>query len=274
MYKKNVLKLKKAVHSFRKEIFANPYLLPYMGNKYKCPVCNTGLSYFNPIEKEYLALLDKYEYNYSLFHNETFNFLDYHCPKCYANDRDRLYAVYFLKKTQNTDKSKKVNCIDFAPSPGLSCFLRSFQFLNYRTADLYLAGVDDQVDIRDMSIYKNDSIDIFICSHVLEHVDEDRKAMQELYRILRPGGWGITMVPILTHSAHIIEDAAIVSEADKWKYYGQGDHVRFYNREGFIARLQDAGFRVKLHGADYFGANLFEQHGIHPRSVLYIVEKL
>lgn len=259
---------------FKKKPKAGTCAPPYAGDKYHCPVCDTDVGYFKPIDEEYLALLDKYEYNYSLFHDETFNMLKYSCPHCLVSDRDRLYAMYFQNWADKADKNRKYNLVDFAPSDQLTAFFTKFPFVNYRTADLYMEGVDDKVDITDMRIYDDNSKDIFICSHVLEHVDEDRKAMKELYRILKPGGWGIAMVPILTHSDHIIENIGITSEADRWRYYGQGDHVRYYNRAGFVERLQGAGFKVSLLGVDHFGAARFEKNGIHPRSILYIVEKL
>ncbi len=275
MYKKNVLKLKRAILSFKKELNTDPYHFAYMGDKYECPVCNTKLAYFTPIGNDFFEAFDKFEYNYPLAHSETFNFLHYHCPKCYSGDRERMYALYFKKKFSNIDKSKKLDFVDFAPSSGLEkYYLRKLDFLNYRTADLFMEGVDDKIDLTDMKEYKDNMFDIFLCSHVLEHVSDDRKAMKELYRILKPGGWGIAMVPINYVMEEVFEDPNITTPADRWKYFGQDDHVRFYSKKGFIKRLQEAGFKVNQYGIDYFGADVFEKCGIHKRSVLYIVEKL
>lgn len=239
---------------------------------YHCPVCNTDVAGFLPIENEYLETLDRYEYNYSLFHDETFNMLKYYCPICRASDRDRLYALYFKKKMEQGNPQTKLNFIDFAPSE-TSYFYKQSPLLSYRSADLYMDGVDDKVDIQDMPVYPESSVDIFLCSHVLEHIDDDRKAMRELYRILKPGGWGIAMVPILMYSEHVIENLPISTDAERWRFYGQNDHVRYYNREGFVGRLKEAGFDVRLHGIDYFGADEFVRNGIHSRSILYIAEK-
>jgi SAM-dependent methyltransferase len=275
MFKFNFRKPEKEVIAVPEDVAPEPVQPKpaYIGDQYVCPICDTNLAYFLPVDNSYLALLDKYEYNYSLFHDETFNMLQYSCPACGASDRDRLYAMYFLERMNGADANRKLNFIDFAPAD-VSYFYKKFPFLNYRSADLYMEGVDDKVDITGMKIYANSSVDIFLCSHVLEHIEDDRKAMSELYRILKPGGWGITMVPILAHQDKIIEDLPITSEADKWRYYGQGDHVRYYNRSGFVERLQGAGFKVNLLGVDHFGPERFEKYGIHPRSILYIVEKL
>ena len=274
MDKSFIFRLKRASVIFMRELNADPDRRPYMGDKYYCPICKTGLAHFDIIDQGIIDAFDKYEYNYPIFSCETLNFFNYHCPKCHASDRDRLFAMYLNKIAAGIDKDKKLSFIDFAPQPGLAKFFKSMTFLNYRSADLYMEGVDDKVDITDMKIYKDNSIDAFVCSHILEHVKEDKKAMKELYRILKPGGWGIAMVPILLTSDHIIEDLPIETEAELWKFYGQGDHVRFYNKSGFIDRLKEAGFKVNLYGKDYFGAAAFEKNGIHHRSVLYIVEKI
>jgi ubiquinone/menaquinone biosynthesis C-methylase UbiE len=108
---------------------------------------------------------------------------------------------------------------------------------------------------------------------MIEHIEDDRQAMRELYRILKPGGWGIAMVPIQLDLEKTLEGLPISSEGERWKYYGQNDHVRMYAKQDFISRLQDAGFEVKQFGEDHFGKDVFLLHGLHPRSVLYVVEK-
>lgn len=111
--------------------------------------------------------------------------------------------------------TKKHSFIDFGPSVSLSKAIRKYPFLNYRSADLFLDNVDDRVDTANMPIYKDNSIDIFLCSHVLEHVEDERKAIAELYRILKYGGWCIAMVPILLTLSDVYEDASIKSDADR-----------------------------------------------------------
>jgi SAM-dependent methyltransferase len=270
---KNILRLKKAGFYFLKELRSDPYKLPYMGNKYYCPVCKTNLAYFNQFSKDILTELDKYQYVYSLFLSETLNYINFECPKCRAIDRDRLYAMYFDKYFDNLNHSGKYNLLDIAPSV-LKKYLLGLPFINYRSADLYMPGVDDKVDLTDMNIYEDNRFDIFICSHVLEHVKDDKKAIAELYRVLKPAGWGIAMVPIMLSLEETLEDDKIVSVADKWKYYGQDDHVRMYSKKGFTKNLKEAGFAVTEYGVDYFGMDQYEKNGIHPRSILYIVNKL
>lgn len=245
----------------------------YLGDAYYCPVCNTGLTHFEPLPWYYFDLLDKYGYIFSIFTSETLNLGKYTCPHCQASDRDRLSALYLREHLQAPDPKASCTFIDFAPAPSLAKFIKAFPGLNYRSADLYMEGVDDKADITDLHMYQTGSVHFFHCSHVLEHVENDRQAMQELYRILRPGGWGIVMVPIVLTLEEVYENPEVRTEADRWKHYGQDDHVRMYSKKGFVERLQSAGFKVNQLDKHFFGEQVFDRHGIHPRSVLYVVEK-
>ena len=140
-------------------------------------------------------------------------------------------------------------------------------------ADRFMKNVDDRIDITSMQCYTDNSFDAFICSHVLEHIEDDRKAMAELFRVLKPGGWGIAMVPICLALKDIREDFSITTETDRIKHFGQNDHVRVYSREGFMSRLRETGFEVNEIRPDSFNAEDVRRSGISPSSVLYIVEK-
>ncbi|MES2701151.1 MAG: methyltransferase domain-containing protein [Bacteroidota bacterium] len=270
---KNVLRLKKAVYHFLKELRSDPYKLPYMGDKYLCPLCNTGLEHFLPMDADMLAENEKYGSVYPMFSFETINMFKYSCPRCYSSDRDRLYALYFEEQLKKAPAGKKYDLLDIAPS-ALRPYLKKKEAINYRSCDLFNPDVDDKIDITDMKPYADGRFDIFVCSHVLEHVPDDKKAMRELYRVLKPGGWGVAMVPINLSIEETFQDDSLTSVADKWKYYGQDDHVRMYSKKGFVTSLQAAGFKVNQYGIEHFGGEQFEKCGIHPRSILYIVEKL
>lgn len=243
----------------------------YIGDKHKCPLCNTHLANFLPLPSHYFKELYDNECLQSIFHVETFNITNYLCPSCHCSDRDRLYALYLRDALAN--ETQKMRLVDFAPAMQLQNFLRQIPNLEYRSADLFMPDVDDRVDITDMKIYRDNSFDMFICSHVLEHIEDDKRAMRELFRILRPGGWGIAMVPISLALKENYENAAAQSEAERWKHFGQNDHVRMYSKTGFINNLTEAGFKVEQFGVEHFGHEAFELHGIHPRSVLYIAKK-
>jgi SAM-dependent methyltransferase len=112
---------------------------------------------------------------------------------------------------------------------------------SYVTADI-AAGFDIQADIEDLPM-PDMSYDVVICSHVLEHVRDDRAAIAQLYRVLRPGGKLIAMVPVIEGWDETYEDSTITAPEERRLHFGQGDHVRFYGRD-FRKRLAEAGFGV------------------------------
>jgi SAM-dependent methyltransferase len=239
-----------------------------------CPVCQRKIAHFLKLPDYYDEMLEKHQYVHSIFCSETMNRKSYLCPRCYASDRDRLYVIYLDEKFQEMNSAtQKYSFLDIAPAKNLAKFVKNHNHIQYRSVDLYMDDVDDKADITDMNIYANNSFDVILCSHVLEHIENDRKAMSEIYRILKPSGFAIVMVPIDLSLDEDFENSAYKTEAERWKYFGQNDHVRLYSKKGFVNKLIQTGFKVNQYGIDYFGKNAFEKQGIHPSSMLYIVEK-
>lgn len=244
--------------------------------KYCCSVCQKKVIRYLPLSNHYHDNFKKY--GYKIGPAETCNRDQYSCPRCGASDRNRLYAIY-LRRIVRKELGSKTSfyMLDLAPSKRLSSFIRSelsgIPNFHYRTADLSRDWVDDEVDITDMRIYKECQFDFFICSHILEHVTDDRIALGELYRILKSGGQGILMVPIDLSCEEIDEDPNCSDPAERWRRFGQGDHVRKYSKQGFIDRIIEAGFELEQLGVQEFGIQQFAIHGIAPQSVLYIVRK-
>jgi len=239
---------------------------------YKCPVCQEKVGQFLPLPSFYMENARKYGYPYTTDDAETMNAEQYNCPHCGASDRDRLYALY-LEKKFNLESGDVLHLLDIAPSPPLSKFIGKFKNIVHRTADLLDDTVDIHIDITNMPEIASDSYDTLICSHVLEHVNDDKKALSELYRVLKPGGWGIIMVPIILAIDNIDEDPNVTDVAERWHRFAQHDHVRLYSKSGFIKRVEAAGFKLKQLGMDYFGEADFRQYGISNKSVLYVAEK-
>lgn len=243
----------------RRVIFAGP------GH---CNVCGSHVR-FTSISRDLGRTLSDFGFPYSLDQFETLNHSRYLCPVCGAADRDRLYKLY-IDSFVPPDGIRRV--LDFAPSVPLSNYLRGRSDFKYRTADLMMSGVDDVVDITDMPMYADSSFDFFICSHVLEHVSDDSLAINELYRVLSPGGSGIVMVPV-TPDGTFDEDPSVDDEAERWKRFAQGDHVRLYDQATLCSRLRNGGFEVSLRDVGSFGQDSFDKYGIAPNSVLYVVGK-
>jgi SAM-dependent methyltransferase len=265
------LVLKKRIRALQEQV-------KLINSRHYCPVCESKVTSFLPLPEFFSENQQKYGFPFPSDDAETCSEAAYLCPLCGASDRDRLYALYLRDYVPSRESGVAVHLVDFAPSAALSAFIRrliksSRKNIRYRTADLLAENVDDQVDIADLRSYENEQFDFFICSHVLEHVPDDRKALRELHRILKPDGSGILMVPIILSIDEIDEDPEVKDEGERWRRFGQFDHVRLYSKSGFLARVREAGFKVNELGKEFFAEELFKQTGITSQSVLYIVEK-
>src|SRR5437763_10805121 len=110
----------------------------------------------------------------------------YDCPRCAASDRDGLMAFYLDGVFANFDNTCRYRLIEVAPADGLPRIFARYPFIDYRSADFNRKDVDEHVDLTAMTAYPDQSVDVLLCSHVLEHVEDDRKAMREIRRVLKP----------------------------------------------------------------------------------------
>jgi len=247
--------------------------IKYFGFEVQCPLCNSMLRNYLPLDKKYDVDLTINGRTYGINDYETLNVDHFMCPVCGADDRTRLYVLYLKEKLKEYNQDNKIQLLHFAPEKLLQQMLKKKQFVDYRSADLYMKGVDDKVDITNMNIYPDNTFDVIICSHVLEHIVDVNKAISELYRVMKLGAWAILMAPILPELPEDYENKAITSPEDRLKYFGQDDHVRVFSKIGFISKLRDNRFIVKDLAVDYFGKESFVKNNITSKSVLYIVEK-
>ena len=234
----------------------------------KCACCGNYVSSYLPLPAFYLEEIRKN--GGKTGRPEMVNLTDYACPWCGSADRDRAYAVW-MKRELTTDFPGMI--LDIAPS-SLSRFIReNFPKADYKTADLYMPHVDYHMDIMDMNCLADESVDFFICSHVLEHVYDDRKAMRELHRVLKKTGCGILVVPIDLDQTEIDEDPDCTDIGERWRRFGQDDHIRMYSRAGYLARLAEAGFQVLQFQKKYFGTQAMYENALTETATVYIVVK-
>ncbi len=240
-----------------------------------CPLCGSSFRRFERYPHSYELLLEQYGFRHAWTSDawEMFNPEAYICPVCRATDRERLYALFLASRLPAGAAGARPKVLDIGPTRPMRHLLRKRLGVDYRSADFQPGVADDQVDVTNMSIYADGAFDAVICSHVLEHVPDDRRAMAELFRILKPGGWGIVVSPISLRLRETDEDPGVTDPAERWRRFGQEDHVRIYTRDEFIKRLQSAGFLVKRLAADSFGEAALRRHGITPHSALYLVTK-
>jgi ubiquinone/menaquinone biosynthesis C-methylase UbiE len=152
----------------------------------------------------------------------------------------------FLYLTQKTDlfSGNPKKMLHVAPEAQLSRLFQEADRIDYLSADLSSATAMVKMDITDIH-YADDSFDVIYCSHVLEHVSDDMRAMRELYRVLKPGGWAVLQVPISAEMT--FEDPTVTSPEAREQLFGQSDHVRRYGPD-YADRLAAAGFSVLVDG--------------------------
>lgn len=229
---------------------------PFLNLYYK------GTTYTDPInQKSYRKFLP---YGYE---NQRNNVL---APGTLSLERHRLLWLYLKNSSDLFKDSKKV--LHVAPE---QCFYKIFRNqpnLEYTTTDLFSPLADVKADICDLP-FKDNSYDIIFCNHVLEHIDDDKKAMSELFRVLKPGGWGIFQVPQNVEKPETYEDFSITSPEERQKHFGQYDHVRVYGLD-YFKRLETVGFDVKQFKVlDHFSSEEIKKYALMKSEILPICYK-
>lgn len=193
------------------------YAIFYIGNQYHCNICKTNL-------RKFITLTNR----------------DSLCPNCGSLQRNRnlwqLLETEFL--TPNT------TILDFSPSRCLYRKLKKNPTINYISTDLSGDFISDfKFDITNLEIADN-SFDLIICYHILEHIKDDIQAIKELSRVMKPGAKTLIQTPF--KEGEIYEDYNIISKEGRLKHFGQEDHVRIYSVSGLKTRLESCGFIVEI----------------------------
>ncbi len=236
-----------------------------------CPVCDNKHAGFLPLPDVYREKANLYGFPY-FEQGEMLSLDAYSCSACGASDRERLYALWIDQQFEKGSFTANTSVIHFAPESALSEKLKGLNLSSYKTADLLMEHADFKVDMMAMP-FADDSYDFFVCSHVLEHVESDDRAIRELYRVTKPGGYGILMVPIIIGLEHTLEDLSTTDESERYRLYGQEDHVRLYAHEDYVNKIKSHGFYVEELGESYFGQEVFSKLGLTSTSILYVVGK-
>ena len=192
------------------------------------------------------------------------------CPFCGSRERARM-AWLFLKEHKVLRAGLRV--LHVAPERCLREKLTVLPGVKYTAGDKFTPGYDYPAGTIDLDItampFADASFDLILCSHVLEHVPDDRTAMKELHRVLAPGGTAILMVPIALDRAATDEDPTVTDPQERIRRFGQFDHVRYYGRD-YTDRLRAAGFTVvedamadRLSSEDVFRFGLLRGEVVH-----------
>lgn len=191
----------------------------YGGSRFRCIVCDRGMRRWK---------------------KDPTNTWEAICPWCESRARHRRMWLWISRETDLLSEPRRL--LHIAPEQGLRERFASADQVTYVTGDLDSPLADVSMDLCAVP-FAPDSFDAIVCSHVLEHIPDDGKAMSELARILRPGGWALVMTPFWPER-RTDEDPSASSE-ERLRRFGQEDHVRTYGGD-YIDRLHDAGFDVEF----------------------------
>ncbi len=236
--------------------FAVPLLgLAYLGRGRECPICGARRRKFLP-------------YGYVTVRESAL------CPSCLSLERHRLLWLYLERETELFHKTPQL--MHIAPEVCIMKHLRKQyraqgESENYITADLESPLADMHFDVQSIPMEDN-VVEVILCNHIMEHVADDLVAMRELYRIMKPGGWGIILSPVERDRAKTFEDDSITDPQERNRIFGQYDHRRIYGRD-YSDRLRSAGFKVEE--VDYI--KHFSEADCHlyalTDEIIYIVRK-
>ncbi|MGL2963029.1 class I SAM-dependent methyltransferase [Flavobacterium sp. RSB2_4_14] len=193
-----------------------------------------GNTFTDPIDGKSFRMFLPYGYG-----NQRNNVLS---PSTLSLERHRLLWLYLQNETDFFTSNTKKKVLHFAPEQEFYKRFKKQTNIDYTTTDLLSPLADVKADICNLP-FEDNAYDIIFCNHVLEHIPDDTKAMQELYRVLKPGGMGIFQIPQDLSRATTFSDDTIVDQKERAKIFGQYDHVRVYGRD-YFEKLRSIGFKV------------------------------
>ncbi len=242
--------------------------LYYKGDLYYCPYCKHSFRSFLPGGSDVPVLYEKKVIGAGYRQNDV-------CPRCYSLDRDRLIYLFLHDKTNVFTAPMKI--FHVAPEGCLRALLNGLPNLTYIAGVKYLEGYyyERQTNLLDITNipYNDEAFDVVICNHVLEHIEDDKLAMRELYRVLKPGGMAILQVPISAVLTTTYEDPTIIQPEDREKAFGQFDHVRIYGQD-YQTRLENTGFIVRPYSPYTEKPNEeLKKFAINPAEKLFVAYK-
>jgi len=239
----------------------------YSGSKFNCPNCNGSFrKMFYCGQNE--DILTKLEVIGSGIRKNCL------CPRCYSIDRERLIYLFLSQKTNIF--SEKTRLLHIAPRPSLRKIFNKSKNIEYFKGDKFEEGYHYSKDVIELDItklkFENDFFDIIICNHVLEHIPDDLQAINELYRVLKPGGFAILQVPLSLKLEKTYEVKTDTAQERK-KLFGQSDHYRIYAKD-FINKLESCNFNVNLYNPNDLDWNLdTEKYGLNNLEDLIVANK-
>lgn len=220
------------------------------GTRYYCPCCRSRLRRFLPFGRPSRP--------------------NAMCPVCWSLERHRLIWLYVTEQLRRNTAA--LTLLHIAPERELGNLIRGHSRVTYVSGDLASDLAMVRLELTRLP-FKTDAFNVVICSHVLEHVPDDRSAIREIGRVLRQSGWALLQSPIDDPRTQTYEDEAITSEHDRLAAFGQEDHVRMYGTD-YGSRIRSQGLRVtKDPFARKLSPKLATRFGVDPQEDLWICSK-
>jgi SAM-dependent methyltransferase len=231
--------------------------LKYKGNAVFCPCCGGKFSKFLEVGPKREPML---------------------CPRCRSNDRDRFFWLYLEK--HNDFFSPGLKLLHVSPETIYYNRFKKIPKVQYTAGDKFVLQFGSTypkdtvyLDITDMPQYKDNTFDFIFCSHVLEYIKEDRKSLDEQFRVLKPGGKAIISVPINFGHYATLEDPNVTDPKEQERLYGDTGHLRYYG-EDYIERVREAGFRTEfIPVKDFISDEMISKCAIKPYAVVHLCHK-
>ncbi|GMR22233.1 MAG: hypothetical protein BMS9Abin37_0567 [Acidobacteriota bacterium] len=237
----------------------------FYGSRFYCPLCDHRLRLFLP-GGAHVPQLKHHKLVGLGFRAHR------QCPVCLATDKER-HQFLCISEQLAVFSGERIRLLHIAPEPNARRLLEASPRVDYFCGDLNSPQVDVRLDVRSIP-YGDHTVDAILCSHVLEHIPEDREAVAELYRVLKPGGWAILQVPVSLSLEETMEEPRAQSEKEREMQFGQSDHVRLYGRD-YLNRLSAAGFEVEPYNyATAHGITAAHRNGLIVDEDVYVCRKI
>ncbi len=222
----------------------------YKGDKYYCPICDRSYSRFLPGPD-------------NINNNSK-------CPGCSSLERQRLLWLYLTRQLKI--KEDKIKLLNIAPDYAIQTKLKKLKNISYLSVDLESPLAIQKMDITSLRFDKR-TFDAVLCYHVLEHIEDDKKALSEIFRVLRPGAWAILQSPVDMSREITFEDISVRLPEERKKIFGQEDHVRIYGKD-YGSRIEKEGFLVTRDNfIDILSAEEREKFVLESDEIIYFCKK-
>lgn len=247
-----------------KKICKPIFKIIYHGDKYECNICHSNLKLMKDG-----GINDVFFEQHRVIGGGARKHVT--CPVCNSGDRER-FVYYYLKHNTDLFKDSCSAVLHFAPEPHIEQEIRNNPSCKYITGDIVPGRADYVVDITNIQFSEN-MFDYVICNHVIEHIIDEEKAINELKRVLKPDGTIILSTPISISDEKTYENPNIISPEDRLKYFGQEDHVRLYGLD-VKERWSKYGLIIdEYNSEDITDKNIVDKYGFIVGDRIFICKK-